>query len=89
TIADVWKMAHDQLEIQFDRASFSTYLEHLTLVDYDVDTLTFTLAVKHSYHFDMVRYRLHRNIRRVLSDSFGQDVEIVYLTYDDWRGRSQ
>ncbi|MEO1668300.1 MAG: hypothetical protein AAFU54_26940 [Chloroflexota bacterium] len=89
TIADVWKMAHSQLEIQFDRASFSTYLEHLTLVDYDVDTLTFTLAVKHNYHFDVVRYRLHRNIRRVLSDSFGQDAEITYVTYNDWRERSQ
>lgn len=87
TIADVWKIAHGQLEIQFDRASFSTYLEHLALVDYDVDTLTFTLAVKHTYHFDMVRYRLHRNIRRVLSDAFGQDVEITYVTYDDWRDR--
>jgi hypothetical protein len=89
TIADVWKIAQGQLEIQFDRASFSTYLKDITLVDYDAASLTFTLAVKHTYHFDMVRYRLHRNIRRVLSDAFGQDVEVAYVTYDDWRERSQ
>ena len=89
TIADVWEMAHSQLELQFDRASFDTYLKHITLVDYDVQSLTFTLAVKYTYNFDVVRYRLHRNIHRVLSDVFGKDVEIVYITYDDWRDRHQ
>lgn len=71
----------------FDRASFDTYLKHITLVDYDSAKHTFTLAVKHTYTFDMVRYRLHRNIRRVLSDVFGEDVEISYFTYDDWCDR--
>jgi len=37
----------------------------------------------------MVQHRLYRNIRRVLSDSFEQDVEIAYITYDDWQERSQ
>ena len=87
TIADVWEIAHQQLEIQFDRASFFTYLKDITLVDYDADALTFTLAVKETRNFDMVRHRLHRNIRRVLSDAFGQEVEITYVTYDDWRDR--
>ncbi|MEO1438844.1 MAG: hypothetical protein AAFV33_00490, partial [Chloroflexota bacterium] len=89
TIADVWKIAHGQLEIQFDRASFDIYLKNVALVDYDADALTFTLAVKETRNFDMVKYRLHRNIRRVLSDAFGQDVEITYVTYYDWRERSQ
>ena len=88
TIADVWKIAHSQLEIQFDRSSFNIYLKHITLVDYEPSSLTFTLAVKDTRNIDMVRYRLHRNIRRVLSDVFGQEVEITYITYNDWRERS-
>ena len=87
TVADVWKIAQGQLEIQFDRASFDTYLKHIALVDYDPDSLTFTLAVKHARNVDMLAHRLHRNVRRVLSDTFGQDVQIVYISYDDWRDR--
>jgi hypothetical protein len=87
TVADVWKIAQGQLEIQFDRASFDTYLKYITLTDYDPDSLTFTLAVKHARNVDMLEHRLHRNVRRVLSDTFGQDVQIVYISYDDWRDR--
>jgi len=88
TIADVWKITHSQLEIQFDRDRFDIYLKHITQVDYEPSSLTFTLAVKDAPNIDMIRYRLHRNIRRVLSDVFGQEVEITYITYDDWRERS-
>jgi hypothetical protein len=87
TVTDVWKFTQGQLEIQFDRASFETYLKHITLVDYDPDSLTFTLAAKHAHNVEMLEHRLHRNIRRVLSDIFGQDVQIVYISYDDWRDR--
>jgi hypothetical protein len=47
------------------------------------------LAVKNSRNIDMVRHRLHYNICPVLSDVFGQDAEITYVTYDDWRDRHQ
>ena len=87
TVADVWDITQSQLEIQFDRVSFNTYLKHITLVDYEPSSQTFTLAVKGVRNLDMVADRLHRNICHMLSDVFGQEVEITYITYDDWRDR--
>ena len=87
TVFDVWNTAQGQLEIQFDRASFNTYLKHIMLVDYEPSSQTFTLAVKDTVNIDMVRQRLHRNIRCVLSDVFGREAEITYVTYDEWQDR--
>ena len=87
TVADAWKAAQGQLEIQFDRASFDTYFKHLTLVDYDPTSLSFTLAVKDARHINLMRGRLHPTIQRVLSDVCGREVEITYVTHDEWRDR--
>jgi len=87
TIADAWRVAQSQLEIQFDRASFNIYLKRITLVDYEPSSQTFTLAVKDARNIDVVRQRLHLNIRRVLSDVFEQETEIIYVTYDEWQDR--
>ena len=87
TVANVWKIAQGQLEIQFDRASFDTYFKRLTLVDYDPSSLNFTMAVKDPRHIDLLRNRLHPTIQRVLSDVFGREAEIIYVTHDEWRDR--
>jgi len=87
TIADSWKITHSQLEIQFDRASFETYLKQVRLVDYDPSTYTFTLTGERQYQVDMLTHRLNRNVRRVLSDVFGHEVTVVFVTYDEWRDR--
>jgi len=87
TVADAWKITHSQLEIQFDRATFETYLKHVRLVDYDPSTHTFTLAGERQYQVDMLTHRLNRNVRRVLSDVFGHEVIVVFVTNDEWRDR--
>ncbi|MEM6280722.1 MAG: chromosomal replication initiator protein DnaA [Chloroflexota bacterium] len=73
-----WEIAHNQLEIQFDRASFDTWLKNITFLDYDDRQGVFTLGVHNSYALDMLQHRLYRNVSRVLSDSFGQDIHIQF-----------
>ena len=87
TMADAWKMAHNQLDIRFDRMNFNSYMRDAILVDYDPETLTFTLAAKTQHQADMLQHRLYRDIRRVLSDVVGQEVEITAVSHQDWRDR--
>ncbi len=75
---DVWQLAYSQLEIQFDRASFDTWIKDTYYMDFDPDRLIFTLGVKNSYALDMLRHRLYRNVRRILSDAYGDEVEITF-----------
>lgn len=73
-----WDIAHSQLEIQFDRASFDTWLKNVTFLDYEPDEGVFVLGVVNSYALDMLRHRLYRNVSRILSDSFGKDIDIRF-----------
>ncbi|MEM6280561.1 MAG: hypothetical protein AAF787_00090 [Chloroflexota bacterium] len=75
-------IAYNQLEIQFDRASFDQWLKHMYFEDYDERTCTFTIAVKNSYALDMLQHRMYRNVQRVLSDAHGADVHIEFVLYD-------
>jgi len=87
TVTDAWTMAQVQLEIQFDRANFNTYLKDVTLVDYDPDALLFTFAVEQEHAANMLQHRLYRNVRRVVSDAFGQEVELAFVTHQAWHDR--
>ncbi len=73
-----WQIAHTQLEIQFDRASFDTWLKHITFLDYNAQEQLFVLGVVNSYALDMLQHRLYTNVCRVLSDAFEQDVTIRF-----------
>ncbi len=73
-----WDIAHSQLEIQFDRASFNTWLKDISFVDYESEQKLFVLGVSNSYALDMLRHRLQRNVRQVLSDAFEQEIDIRF-----------
>lgn len=87
TILDGWTFAKNQLKLRFDEATFTVYIQPATLVDYDPATHTLTLVVKDAHQAQTLQHRLYRNIRRVLSDTFGYDVEIVCLTHEAWNER--
>ena len=87
--AQMWRIAHHQLEVQFDRATFETYLREVVLVDYDASSLTFTLAAERPHQVEMLQYRLMRNVRRMLSDACGDEVTVQFVTFDDWEHRTQ
>ncbi len=74
---DAWNVAYSQLELQFDRASFDTWLRHAVLLDVEADN-RFVIGVKNAYVRDMLQHRLYRNIHRVVSDACGHDVELRF-----------
>ena len=80
-----WKIAHSQLQIQFDRASFDAYLKDVRLIDYNSNGHVFKLAATNDRCVLMLRHRLYRNVCRVLSDVFGAEVGVEVVTQDEWR----
>lgn len=77
TPRDRWLSAYCQLELLFDRASFDTWLRPARFADYDAGV--FTIRCHSSYARDMLQHRLYRNVRRVLSDCWGEPVEIRFI----------
>ncbi|MEO0563311.1 MAG: chromosomal replication initiator protein DnaA [Chloroflexota bacterium] len=75
---DAWQNAYIQLEIQFDRANFDTWIKDTTYLDFDANERVFVLGVQNSYARDMLQHRLYRNVRRVLSDAYGEEIEIEF-----------
>lgn len=74
---DVWNVAHSQLELQFDRDSFDTWMKHIKVVGYADGVLI--LGTRNKYQCDMCQHRLYRNIRRVVRDVAGsEDLELSF-----------
>lgn len=73
---DAWDVAYSQLELQFDRSSFDTWLRHSIFLG--EENGTFVIGVRNTYARDMLQYRLYRNIRRVLCDVVGHEVELRF-----------
>lgn len=84
TVSAAWEMAYSQLSLQFDEASFAIYIRDLVLVDYDPDNDAFTFAAPDTHEQNRAAPQLSRTIRRVLSDSFEQEVTLQIVTYKDW-----
>ena len=84
TIQDAWSLARHQLDLRFNPAIFTTYIENLQLVDFDPATRTFTLAAETDTIADMVRHRLYREIRAVTAMSYGENIELAVVTFNQW-----
>lgn len=76
---EAWQIAHNQLEIQFDRASFDTWLKNIAYAGYDHECNAIVLMVKDRYQQDMLQHRMYRNVQRVLSDSLEREVNIEFV----------
>lgn len=73
---DAWKMAFSQLELQFDRATFDTWLRDAVFLRCEEGV--FVVGVGNSYARDMLEHRLYKNIWRVLSDVCGYSVQLRF-----------
>src|SRR5690606_15607692 len=62
--------------MQLDRASFDTWVRGATLLLYEDGV--FVIGVRNAYARDMLQHRLYRNVRRVLSDVCGENVELRF-----------
>lgn len=73
---EAWEAAFNQLELQLDRANFDTWLRGASFIGVEEDI--FVIGVRNTYARDMLQHRLYRNVRRVLSDVYGQPVELRF-----------
>lgn len=71
-----WEVAYSQLELQFDRASFNTWLRGASFIAFENNA--FVIGVRNSYVQDMLQHRLYASICRVVSDVYGQPVELRF-----------
>ncbi|MFW5748420.1 MAG: chromosomal replication initiator protein DnaA [Chloroflexota bacterium] len=74
---DAWNVAYSQLELLFDRGTFDTWLRGATFLGFEDDRV-FVIGVRNTYARDMLQHRLYRNIRRVLCDVCGEEVEVRF-----------
>ena len=73
---DACNAAYTQLVMQLDRPSFDTWLRDADLLSCEGDV--FVIGVRNGYARDMLQHRLYRNVRRVISDIYGQSVELRF-----------
>lgn len=73
---EAWTIAHSQLELQLDRATFETWLKDAAFIN--ADQSTFFIGVKNSYARDMLQHRLYDNVCRALGNVYGRDVAIQF-----------
>jgi chromosomal replication initiator protein len=73
---DAWIAAYNHLEIQLDRPSFDTWLKGATFQG--VEDGVFVIGVRSAYAREMLQHRLYRNVRRVVCDLYGEDVELRF-----------
>lgn len=77
-----WQVAYVQLELQFDRATFDTWLRDMTLVRVEgwqgAEAPLFVVGAQNVLQRDMLEHRLCRNVRRVLSDCASRDVTLKF-----------
>ncbi len=78
TPQDIWNAAKIQLELQFDRASYDTWLRATEYLDFVADDSLFVISVPNAYIQDMLQNRLYRNIRRVLCGISGGTIEMRF-----------
>jgi chromosomal replication initiator protein len=73
---EAWIAAFNQLEIQLDRATFDTWLRDTVYLGFEGGV--FRLGVRNNYALDMLQHRLYRMVRRVLSDFYGEPIELGF-----------
>lgn len=75
---NLWNIAYNQLQLQFDRPTFDTWIKRVIFIETENDGKLYVMGAKNNIMRDMLQHRLYRNIRRVLSDVCGYDVELRF-----------
>ena len=84
TVQDAWNAAFHQMEMQLDRASYDSWLRGAILVDFKSVSNTFVVLARNELAVTMLRQRLYRSLKRILSDVYGRSAEIQFVTADEW-----
>ncbi len=71
-----WEIAHMQMKVQLDRVNFETYLRDAHFIHKNG---VFEIGVPGEYARQMLQHRLYRDVRRILSDCYGEPVEITFV----------
>lgn len=74
--ADAWSTAYRQLELQLEAGKFETWVRDTRFLR--VEDGRFVIGVKNGFTRDMLQHRLYRNLRTVVSQAWGQDVELIF-----------
>ena len=69
TAQDAWNAAFHQMEMQLDRGSYDSWLRGAILVDFESVSNTFVVLARNELAVTMLRQRLYRSLRRILSTS--------------------
>lgn len=75
--AKAWDAAYQQFELQ-DEINFKTHMRGAALIAYESDGPVFVVTVHNASARDMLKFRLYRTIKRILSDCYGQNAEIEF-----------
>lgn len=78
TWREAFELAWGQLQLQFDRATFDTWLKDARIVDVEEGVPVF--EVPNQYAEEKINKWLYRNIRRVISDVLNRQVELRAVT---------
>jgi chromosomal replication initiator protein len=76
-----WNIAYSQLQLQFDRPTFDTWIKNVVFLHTEESDKLYVMGVKNDMMRDMLQHRLYRNVRRVLCDVCGYDVELRFEVY--------
>ena len=72
------------MEMQLDRASYDSWLRGAILVDFKSVSNMFVVLARNELAGTMLRQRLYRSLKRILSDVYGRSAEIRFLTAAEW-----
>lgn len=73
-----WSRAYNQLQAQFDRATWTNTLCHLQLVQEHETSLTLVLPTEAAAQ--LCAGRLYRDIRRIVSDAYTAKLDLVFAS---------
>ena len=75
----IWQSALGELEMQFTKATFNTWVKPVKPVSWDQDT--FVLGTPNSYIKDWLENRLHVPIQRTLSGIVGEPIDVQFIVW--------
>lgn len=73
---NAWKSAYNQMELNWDRANFETWLRPTHFIGVEGDR--YIIGVPNTYVCDMLQHRLYQDVRDTLCDVIGETVEIEF-----------
>jgi len=74
-----WEETAGLLELQWDRASFDTWMRPTEFLGCEADT--FVVGVPSSYVCDMLKHRLYEDVKGALCEALGSEAEIEFRVH--------